>query len=795
MRINIGRRMVLKNINPSRIIILSLLYSCLNYYTLFAILVLDMTFSFKHTFLLGSFLVGFPALVHAQSEPLKARTEVNIRSGNERGILMTEFWVPIAQNPVDGSVIYGDLRMMGDDQSNREFNLGVGYREIMPHLNGVVGGHAWFDRRQTERGSDFNQITIGGEYLGKTYDVLVNGYIPLSGERVVTVANPNAQGPALAGTGIVVDTASTVLEEPQHGFDIEFGWQIPYLQNQTDSTRLYAGGYYFNGSNTEDVAGVRARIASDITQNIQIGARLQRDDERGSQGFLEATIRFPFDNKKSYRKEGLRARLDDSPERDIDIVTGDNILDAGNRVAVLNQETGTAQEVLHVDNTAAGGGDGSAENPFNTLAAAQAASSAHTIIYVNQGDGTTTGQDAGILLNQTGQSLIGSGVNFVYDGTQFTTANGMAPTSRLIRAAGTAPVITNTGGLGVNISGDDVEVAGITVDGSLQANLEILNANNVYIHDVTSTNAGVNGINTYFDGNDTYTFLIDNVTVDGSGGAGIFSRALNNTTMTGTVQNSLIDNSSGNGLSTQSRSASTSDITYDNNVVSRSNVNFRYEIFESAQGNVTMTNNTADASTTFMNVLVRAGGNATLNNVTITDNIVKNSNMQGIQIDLFINGITSSVLNGLISGNTVTDNGNEGIALRGHAGNGNIAVDINDNTVTGNASGFLVEANDDTSVTSSLSGNVVTGNTNNGVRINDDSTGTIVADFGGGMFGSVGQNSVFGNGYQELRVDLDGANLDAQNNWWGSVTGLAGGELTLDDASTADTSNFLTFAP
>lgn len=257
---------------------------------------------------------------------------------------MSEFWMPVRQS--DDSVIYGDLRVMGDSHDNREGNIGLGYRRITnaPGLGaGVAGGHVWMDRRITELGSIFHQTTVGAEWLGAEIDILANGYIPLSNGRSYTAANTNPSGPTLAGTGIFVDTNGTILEKPQHGFDIELGWQATFFtRTHIDSFRIYGGGYYFNSDHTEDVAGWRTRIAADINSDVQIGARFQHDDERKSQGFLEATIRLPFGQKKSFRREGLRARLDDAPERDIDIVTGRTVTDSGDRVPVAehNNRTG-----------------------------------------------------------------------------------------------------------------------------------------------------------------------------------------------------------------------------------------------------------------------------------------------------------------------------------------------------------------------------------------------------------------------------------------------------------------------
>jgi hypothetical protein len=455
----------------------------------------------RSIFISAGFLCLLCSTAAPASELLEGRVELNWRYGYERSILMTEFWVPIVQD--EGSVLYGDLRLMGDDQDNREGNLGLGYRRIVraPLLGeGVAGVNGWLDRRITGLGSAFHQMTAGAEWFGDEIDIRANAYLPLSDEKSHVVANPDAQGPAFTGTGIVVDTPATVLEEPQSGFDLELGWEmgqnLGFVRDHTDSVRVYGGGYYFNGDHAKSVAGWRTRIAADISENVQIGARFQRDHERGSQGFLEATIRFPFGQKKSFRREGLRARLDESPERDIDIVTGSAVTDSGDRVAVLNAQTGQPQDVLHVDNTAAPGGDGSAEAPFDTLTAAEAAAQAQSIIYMHEGDGTATGQDQGLILDDPGQRLIGAGADFVYDGSRFTTANGADPLVTVLAPATSAPVLSNVNanGDGVTVTADDVTVEGVTVDGASRDGIVVsadgagTSAQNVTIRSVTARN-------------------------------------------------------------------------------------------------------------------------------------------------------------------------------------------------------------------------------------------------------------------------------------------------------------------
>ena len=74
-------------------------------------------------------------------------------------------------------------------------------------------------------------------------------------------------------------------------------------------------------------------------------------------------------------------------------------------------------DVIHVDNAAPPGGNGTAEHPFNSLAAAQAASAVNDIIYVHRGNGTTDGYDTGIVLKND-QMLLGSGNNYVIQTTE-----------------------------------------------------------------------------------------------------------------------------------------------------------------------------------------------------------------------------------------------------------------------------------------------------------------------------------------------------------------------------------------
>ncbi len=529
-------------------------------------------------------------------EALQPRAETNFRYGSERSILLNEIWIPLQQD--EDSVLYGDLRLMGDDQDNNEGNAGIGYRrafDLGGLGKGVAGVHGWLDRRITENDSKFNQATIGAEWLGAWVDLRLNGYFSLSNERTVGESGP-AYGDAYFEDSNMFVTRlpqGQLIEEIMDGGDAEIGFRVPAFTDSVDAIRLYGGGYYFSGDHSGDIAGWRARMTADITSDVQVGGRFQKDDVRGSQGFLEATVRFPFGHKKSYRDRGVLARLDESPERDIDIVTGTAETPGtgeAEKVAIYNADTHGAQKVIHVDNSAAGGGDGSRQNPFNTLQAAQAAAQSNEIIYVHRGDGTTTNQDQGIVLSRAGMTLAGSGAPLSLSTSGFRTQDGQRlPAGVAIRAAA-APVIANINADsdGVTVNADNVTVQGIRIDSATRYGIAVV--------------------------------------ADGAGAS---------------AQNTRISNV----------------------------------------------------------------------------------------------------------------------------------------TATGSKTGIMVHGANGGAVSASIQNTAAYGNTQHGISIYDDTSGTFTVDLGGGTMGSAGGNSLTGNGLEDLTIDYDGRALYANGNWWGQAGGPQAGQV------------------
>jgi hypothetical protein len=107
--------------------------------------------------------------------------------------------------------------------------------------------------------------------------------------------------------------------------------------------------------------------------------------------------------------------------------------------------------VWYVDNSKSAAGTGESNAPFNTLAAANSAAGANSIIFVYQGNATYTG---GVTM-KSGEDLFGQphGLTVSVGGNSYS----------LVAASGSNPTITNSGGDGIDLGeGSDVEAVNVS---------------------------------------------------------------------------------------------------------------------------------------------------------------------------------------------------------------------------------------------------------------------------------------------------------------------------------------------
>ncbi|HJQ13570.1 MAG TPA: Ig-like domain-containing protein [Anaerolineales bacterium] len=225
-----------------------------------------------------------------------------------------------------------------------------------------------------------------------------------------------------------------------------------------------------------------------------------------------------------------------------DGAAGSDALTGAGRVTI-----NVSHMVWYVKNDAAAGGLGRSTDPFDTLSEAQAASAANETIYVFQGNGTPTGQNAGIVL-QSGQRLIGEGVAL----TVPVSVNGGAnPTT--LRAAGSQPQIDNLSGFGVSVPDiSNAQVFGLNIAGSTNAvnvTTTAANSGSFELANNTIRSAGANGIDVNGGGSGTLTVNLHDNTVTATGNGIDIQRTAGNVTITAFDDNIIMGNTAGTGIS------------------------------------------------------------------------------------------------------------------------------------------------------------------------------------------------------------------------------------------------------
>ena len=193
-----------------------------------------------------------------------------------------------------------------------------------------------------------------------------------------------------------------------------------------------------------------------------------------------------------------------------------------------------AGRVWYVKNNG-GGSTGKSNSPFTTLAAAAGASTANDIIFVYNGDGSNTGQNAGITL-KSGQQLLGE-------------INGLTVNTFALVAAGSRPTIGNSGGDGVSVPATAGSLTGVFIKG-------------------LSIAGTANGINISSSGANTLTATVDNVVITAAtANNGIKVAGGSSGTSTVTVQNSVVNGAGQSGIDAQQTVAGSLVLTINSNSV------------------------------------------------------------------------------------------------------------------------------------------------------------------------------------------------------------------------------------
>jgi|GEM_PF-4920631 len=413
-------------------------------------------------------------------------------------------------------------QVQGNYSENSKFfgNIGLGRRFYMSDVGRMFGVSGWYDY-DDDAPSDtfahaFHQIGVNFETAGPFLDFRCNGYIPVGPQNFSYGNTCDNLVFGFVGNQLIRPGIDSALR----GLDWQVSGQPQRPIFEMLGIRGNIGMYNYRSDAIPDFTGVMGGVQIQPTERMMIRYQATYDDRYGDTHTVMASIN--FNSPRSPGRELMK----------MPVQRNDHILRYNQEPFVYtNPATGLPYVVRHVDNTAAGPGTGTYEDPYAAVTQINGAGSTpFDLIFVEDSgiDYVLTSQ----VVLQNNQRLLGEGVphsvNTIEAG--FITVD-----------CGSVGRPTLTGGFGITLA-DNNEVSNFNIispgPSGIQNGPAITNSFN--INQVAITGATGDAIS-IADGRGTGT--IESVNISGSGGAGIFLETTG--PLNATLQGNTINNSTG----------------------------------------------------------------------------------------------------------------------------------------------------------------------------------------------------------------------------------------------------------
>lgn len=362
-----------------------------------------------------------------------------------------------------GNAIFAfDPRAFVSDSGAGGLNFGVTFRRYAPSLERVFVFSQWLDYDRTGQ-VGYAQYGVHAAAIGKYWALRGNINLPVGQSH-------EFYDRAFSGVefqeNFLVLTNQAKVETAYQRFDAEFSLPIPYFARY--GFEFGVGAYYLNGAfrGVEDSPGLSARFETQVTEDIWANALMTQDDVFGSNMSVNFEVTLPNGPpSRMFRRLPVKQYLVQSDKRTYRVIRGiENRPEREIAISTSADFGGDPIFIAHVDPNAAAGGDGTFENPFNSInqleSLADAAQDDYELILVRgRNDNTDTNLNTTLTLFD-GQRLLGDGVTHSVDATQGTF---------LLTGFGTpTPLLTNSADdtLDVVRLASRNEVSGFDIDAS-----------------------------------------------------------------------------------------------------------------------------------------------------------------------------------------------------------------------------------------------------------------------------------------------------------------------------------------
>ncbi|MFO0917538.1 MAG: inverse autotransporter beta domain-containing protein [Planctomycetaceae bacterium] len=366
--------------------------------------------------------------------------------GREKGI------APIELMPYmffDQGMILGDIRGFRADNGYWGSNLGLGYRHYVSPWDRIFGVNFFYDYDNTST-RIFRQICFGLETYGQWWDMRANAYFPVGTQQQLLQTDLVPNSLRFSGHQLLFNlqnTYGTALK----GADAEVGIPLSIFGDvaQTHDMRVYAGGYHYESDASGGFNGWSGRLQGNLIPSLLLQLIVTNDSHFDTNVVFGATWSYGGFKQAPEERQNQFSRMTTPIWRQYTIsIDRTNVL-LPDQVA-RNPNTGDAYFFDHVASSASGG-NGTVENPWTTIAQANADPNLPTngdgIVFVHAGSVYSTAPGNAISLISNIRYL-GEGDNVTHNINILGLGNTPLPRATTNAAR---PLFTNISGNGVNL--------------------------------------------------------------------------------------------------------------------------------------------------------------------------------------------------------------------------------------------------------------------------------------------------------------------------------------------------------
>ena len=421
------------------------------------------------------------------------------------------------------ALMFGDARIVRANRGNTAWSIGGGTRLYNSATDTVLGLNAYYDFDELS-GEEFEQFGAGGELLGRWWEWRGNYYRP-QGRAIKELGSSVVDGTIrFVGNTIIFDRIRT-LAQAFEGFDTEVGMLLPGELADKHQIRAFGGYYWYDGQEADDISGWKLRLQGRMTPCIDLSLQLTDDDTFATNLTFGASFTFGGFKRAMGSLPSAYDRMGEPVRRNYHMVIANSSV-TDTPLTAVNPDTGADFNIVHV-NSANAGGTGTVDDPFETVALAQAAATPADIIYVHAGSSYAANPDNNITV-RAGERIFGEGLIDSTTGRVVTNTITIdeigaltLPDSPTFAASGRTlarPTLLNSSGPAAINMLSDSELSGFIVSTPAATGLRAGTVTGVTVRDTLIQNAVGDGI-LIEDGSGTFDFI--DVVVDSATGAGL----------------------------------------------------------------------------------------------------------------------------------------------------------------------------------------------------------------------------------------------------------------------------------